>query len=355
MRYLIHTGPGIGDIVQFLSMARAIKEQYADSTVDLLMRGSDATWKLNRQILECQDYVDNLYWYSVKELKHDFKLIFQLRRNHYDFGIVRIGNVVGNPSLWIYRIMRFAGCKKIVGTGTDKVDVKINLQEEVHYLKRNAMLLQPTGVTGRDNAISINKDKLDDQWLSSLDIPDSATLIGISMGTNPMKWREGNQTIVYDVKSWPYERWLALAEALVRKGYWVALIGGSKECKEIEHKGLLVPKGDKIINLVGKTSIRQSLTIINRCNLMVGAEGGMMHCASALGTETLTIFGGSDYRMWNPGGENSAIVNLYLPCAPCFCTSRGAHCKEHKCLMDISVQKVLDVLQLLLQKRGIDS
>ena len=41
MKYIIHTGPGIGDIIQFLSMARAIKENDPDARVDLLMRGSD--------------------------------------------------------------------------------------------------------------------------------------------------------------------------------------------------------------------------------------------------------------------------------------------------------------------------
>ena len=54
MKYIIHTGPGIGDIIQFLSMARAIKENDPDARVDLLMRGSDKVLRLNNQILECQ-------------------------------------------------------------------------------------------------------------------------------------------------------------------------------------------------------------------------------------------------------------------------------------------------------------
>ena len=56
MKYIIHTGPGIGDIIQFLSMARAIKENDPDARVDLLMRGSDKVLRLNNQILECQKY-----------------------------------------------------------------------------------------------------------------------------------------------------------------------------------------------------------------------------------------------------------------------------------------------------------
>lgn len=347
MRYLIHTGPGIGDIIQFLSMARAIKEEYPNSIVDFLMRGSVQISELNNQILECQDYVDNLYWYSSKALKHDVGLIVALRRKHYDFGIVRVGIVNGGQSLWVYRIMRLAGCKKIVGVGTDKVDIGVTIPERAHYLERNSLLLEAIGIKGRDDALSINKEKLANDWLETLEIPDNAMVIGMSLGTNSMLWHENGEIIVYDVKSWPIERWFELAEKLVREAFYVMLIGGNKERQEILNKKIKIPDSRKVIDLVGKTTIKQSLTIVNRCNLMVGAEGGMMHCASALGTKTLTIFGGSDYRIWNPGGIDSPMVNLFFDCAPCFCTSAGAHCKEHYCLLNISVGKLFtNILEL---------
>jgi ADP-heptose:LPS heptosyltransferase len=137
-------------------------------------------------------------------------------------------------------------------------------------------------------------------------------------------------------------RWAELSKQLTEEGCYVLLIGGSKERKEIEEKNVIFPREENIIDLVGKTSIKQSLTAINRCSLMVGAEGGMMHCASALGIKTLTIFGGSDYRVWNPGGEDSPIINLNYNCAPCFCTKEGAHCTHHDCLMKIDTKLVFD-------------
>lgn len=340
MRFLIHTGPGIGDIIQFLSMARAIKEQYSDSVVDFLMRGSEQTLNLNNQILECQDYADTLYWYSSKAIKHDAELIISLYRKHYDFGIVRIGNVNGDISQWIYKIMRIARCKTIIGYGTDKVDIKVDIPERAHYLTRNEMLLQAAGINARKNAISINKKKLDINWLKTLKIPPKAKVIGLSLGTNSMSWNENGNTIAYDVKSWAMEKWIKLTKILVQDGFCVLLIGGKKEQQEISNLGIVIPGNKQIIDLVGKTSIKQSLTAISRCTLMVGSEGGMMHCASALGIKTLTIFGGSDYKMWNPGGTDSPIVNLDLDCSPCFCTSRGANCRDHKCLESISIDVV---------------
>ena len=342
MNYLIHSGPGIGDIIQFLSMARAIKEQDHNSRVDLIIRGSERTQELDQQIIDCQDYVDTLYWYSSKAICHDISLLMNLRMNNYDYGFVRIGSVTGEKSIWIYKIMRICGCKKIIGFGTDKVDVKIDVPDGTHYLERNAMLLAPASIKGRTNAIAINHDKLDEEWLHTLAIPEDKRVIGISLGTNPMTWYEEGNTIVYDVKSWPYKYWIELINMLIQNDYYVIVLGGKKEKDELIHQELQIPIEERVIDLVGKTTIKQSLTAISRCSIMVGAEGGMMHCASSIGVKTLTLFGGSDYRVWNPGGNSGEMINLNLNCAPCFCTSIGAHCKEHKCLTKITPQMVKD-------------
>lgn len=347
MNYIIHTGPGLGDMIQFISMARAIKETYPDAQVDFLMCADKNIWKLNMQIIELQKYVDNLYWYNKKDIKHDFKVIEELKKNKYDVGFVRIGNVKGKSSLWIYRIMRLVGCKKIVGTGTSKVDKEIVVPERSHYLKRNEMLLDAVGIKGRHDAISIDKDVADINWLNKL-VNEKETVITLSVGTNAMVWNENGKKIIYDVKSWDYSRWIELAERLATDKFRVILIGGKKEKKEILDLNIDIPNCNNIINLIGETSIKESFSILIRSQLVVGSEGGMMHCASAVGTPTLTIMGGSDYKMWNPGGENSEMVNMYLECSPCFCTSRGAHCKEHECLNKISVRNVYDKCKSIL-------
>lgn len=349
MNYLIHTGPGIGDIIQFLSMARAIKEQDKDARVDFLMRGSEKAFSIDSEIMQLQHYADNLYWYASKEVMHDISLIRTLRKAKYDYGFVRIGSVTGNPSLWIYRIMRIVGCRIVIGTGTSKVDKLVEVPEEAHYLDRNAMLLEQSNIKGRTDAVAIDKSLLDKEWIASLNIPSGMPKVALSFGTNSMKWNDGKEVITYDVKSWPYDRWIELAGMLTSHGFFVFLIGGPKERHEVIEAGLSIPKGDSICDLVGKTNIKQSLTALNECNLVVGAEGGMMHCASSLGVQTLTIFGGSDYRKWNPGGKNSAMLNLHMECAPCFCTQVGAKCSDHKCLNGITVRMVFDTIKTLIE------
>lgn len=340
MKYLIHVGPGIGDMMQFFSMARDIKEQDPNSRVDFIMRGNPLSFMINNQLMECQDYADHLYWYSINAPLHLIKLVCQLLFvGKYDYGIVHIKNISGKKSLWLYRIMRFLRCKRIIGSGYKKLDIVVS-DDNMHYLEYHASLLNAVGIKGNINPISIKIEKLNSRIVETLDIPLNAKVVGISIGTNIMKWKTNGLVYSYDVKSWPYDRWIQLAERLSKKGIVVFVMGGRKEYNEINELRIKITENTNLINFIGKTSIKESLALVGRCDLMVGSEGGMMHCAAALGIKTLTIFGGTDPKKWNPGGPNGNIVFMNYNCGPCFITNKAIECKEHKCLIDITIDMV---------------
>ena len=46
---------------------------------------------------------------------------------------------------------------------------------------------------------------------------------------------------------------------------------------------------NKIINLVGKTNIRQAAALIARSNLFIGNDSGLMHIAAAVSTPVIEI------------------------------------------------------------------
>ena len=340
MNFLIHTGPGIGDMLQKLPMARALKEEYPDANIDFIMTASESNWKINTQVLECQHYVRHLFWYNSGEKFHCLKLLLRLRMNHYDYGFVRDGGVaVDNavPSFWIFRIMRWGGCRKLAGFVKDYVDVYADIPDRTHYLERDRLTLNAIGINRTMKADNIDVSLTDQSILASLHT--ERKIIVLSVGTNSYKWTENGKTVIYDVKSWAYDKWMMLASELVNSGYDVILMGGRKEADEIQERGIKIPESEHIMNFIGKTTLKQSLALLSRSSLAVGAEGGMMHCAAGLGRRTLTIMGGSDYKQWTPA--NGDIVNLNLECSPCYSTRRAAECKYHRCLEDITVDMVL--------------
>lgn len=341
MNFLINTGPGIGDMLQKLPMARAIKEEYPDAVIDFIMAGNAANFKINMQILECQHYVRRLYWYNSAEKLHCAKLLFQLRFNHYDYGFIRDGGMTLDrsvPSFWIFRIMRWSGCKKLVGFLNEHVDIYVDVPDRAHYLERDSLTLSAIGIKRGLKSDNIDISLTDKSILA--DIKTSGKIIALSVGTNKYSWTENGKKIIYDVKSWSYSKWFTLAEELVKHGYSVILLGGRKEAEEISEQGINIPEDENIMNFIGRTSLKQSLALLSISSLAVGAEGGMLHCAAGMGIKTLTIFGGSDYKQWTPAGGE--IVNLFYDCSPCYSTKRAAGCKYHKCLENISVKMVLD-------------
>ncbi|MBQ3395650.1 MAG: glycosyltransferase family 9 protein [Synergistaceae bacterium] len=341
MNFLIHTGSGIGDMVQKLPMARAIKEEYPDANIDFLTKGSVSSWNVNKNIIECQHYVRNLYWYNSQSKLHCLKLLFQLILNHYDYGFVRDGGIGHDgiaPSFWIFRIMRWSGCKKIVGYLKEHVDIYAEVPDRAHYLERDRLTLKATGIERDLKTDNIDVTLTDKSILTSLN--GTRKIIGLSAGTNAYTFIENGKEIIYDVKSWSYEKWVRLSEELVKHGYDVILLGGVKELNEIHERNINIPENEHIMNFIGRTSLKQSLALLSACSLVIGGEGGMMHCAAGMGIKTLTIMGGSDYLQWRPA--NGEIINLNYECAPCYATRRAIECGYHKCLENISVSMVLE-------------
>ena len=343
MNFLVYTASGIGDVVQKLPLASAIKAQYPDANIDFFMGGPPSVLPINNQILECQHYVRNIYWYINTHKLHFIKLLFQLRANHYDMGIIiyRGTVLVGRkPTMWVFRLMRWGGVKKIAGYVRDQVDIFADVPEFLHYIERDRLTLSAAGITAPMQTVTLDKSKADFGFEGYEKLRQAKKIIAFSVGTNVYPWTTNGKTIMYDVKSWAYGKWIELAVKLSGRGYDVVLLGGKKEQAEMAEGNYMIPENEHIFSFVGRTTVKQSLALLSMCSLVVGAEGGMMHCAAALGVKTLTIFGGSDPRIWTPiGGE---IIRLHPECAPCFSTSRAAECTYHKCLEDVTVDIVLD-------------
>ena len=235
--------------------------------------------------------------------------------------------------------MSFIKCKRIIGNTNISVDGYIEIPQRVHYMQKNRLIAEKLGIAFCDNALNINKSKLPkvDNFVKK-----NIQLICLSIGTNPISWSENGVTKVYDVKSWSYEKWFDLCKKIIAEGKGVVLLGGVKELKEIEEANIQIPNSEYCYNFIGKTNIAESLALIDKCSVVVGSEGGMIHCASSLGKKVITIFGGSDYKQWNPVGPNNVVIALEFECYPCFGTRKGAMCKNHKCLEDITIDLIME-------------
>jgi hypothetical protein len=106
-------------------------------------------------------------------------------------------------------------------------------------------------------------------------------------------------------KQWPHERFQVVVDGLKTEFDFVQVGAAS------DH-GLR-----DVIDLRGKTTIRQSAAILSQSRVFVGLVSGLMHLARAVDCRSVIVYGGRE----NPSQSGySANENLYWngPCAPCW-------------------------------------
>jgi len=114
-------------------------------------------------------------------------------------------------------------------------------------------------------------------------------------------------------KTWPTENFIELIERLTAKDSIfpearVAIIAAPNE-EETAYKVLNSVPFYRQIDVIGKSSPVISAAVIKQCDIYIGNDSGLMHCAMAVGTPTLGLFGPSWPQLYRPWGEHCAYVS----------------------------------------------
>jgi heptosyltransferase II len=146
-------------------------------------------------------------------------------------------------------------------------------------------------------------------------------------------------------KRWPIKNFVELAQKLLEQTSMklVILAGPEDDFCHAFHP----LEGERLINLQGKTSLKESMSILSGAQFCVGNDSGMNHIAEAHGVPCLTIFGPTDPLFgFAPHGQASAYLSRELKCKPCSTTgSKPCHQQQHFCMEMISVEEVVVTLK----------
>ena len=96
----------------------------------------------------------------------------------------------------------------------------------------------------------------------------------------------------------------------------VVLLGGLEDRALAEET--LAGGSEKVVNLVGLTSLREAIGIIQKAKIAVGPDTGLMHIAAAVGTPVISLWGATDPRRTGPYGFGEFVIRGQAPCAPCY-------------------------------------
>jgi ADP-heptose:LPS heptosyltransferase len=139
----------------------------------------------------------------------------------------------------------------------------------------------------------------------------------------------GGQLVMQN-KQWFPERFQEVVNSLKKKTQFVQL-GSTGD-----------PALNDVVDLRGKTNMRETAAVLANCRLYLGNVGFLMHLARAVECPSVIIFGGRE-APWQSG--YSCNINLYsaVPCAPCWLWNK---CDFNRFCMDkISAADVIQAVE----------
>lgn len=218
------------------------------------------------------------------------------------------------------------------------IEPELNL----HDAEQNLHLYKKAGhVTEADFHLNIKKEDV-----SKFNLPNSYIALQAGAGNNETPFK------IWDVKKWK-ELISLLAKEHPTKT--IVLLGDNTEIeinKKLEAKN--------VVNLTGKTSLKELLAVIQNACCFIGGDSGLMHTAVALNKPTFTIWGASNEKLYSYNGFNpirhQIVFNTNIKCRPCSAwinanktrVKNPSTCPDFICLQELSSKIVYQHLQLFL-------
>ncbi len=330
MKIIVRSPNWIGDAVLCLSSIAYIKEKIPQAHIAILAKNWVKDIFLNHPAVDEIISLDKSKTALIREIK---------KRNFYT-GVLFTNSF---SSAFLFFI---AGVKKRIGYKTDLRSIFLtdgftlpkNL-EKLHqrdYYFEIAKKIIPENGTPKNPILYLTEKETEraHSILKDFDISGGTKIIGIFPGAS-----------YGPAKMWGVDKFKLLAKEITKnKNANVLVFGGNKE-KELANK--IQNKTDSIINLCGKTTVRELMALIKRCNVFITNDTGPMHIASALNVPIIAIFGPTNPDRTSPLGA-SAIIKKEVNCAPC--KHRICPLKNHECMEKVSVEEVLKAVENILRK-----
>jgi heptosyltransferase-1 len=143
-------------------------------------------------------------------------------------------------------------------------------------------------------------------------------------------------------KHWIAGAWGALAPRLdAELGLTPVVLGGPGD----RDAARALVGGTPMVDLTGRTSLRESAAVIAGARLLVGVDTGLTHMGIAAGVPTVALFG-STRPYLDTGSDRAVVLYHALPCSPC---RRNPTCGgRFDCMQAIPVDEVLAAAQRVL-------
>lgn len=218
-----------------------------------------------------------------------------------------------------------------------------------HEVENNLKIINFLGGKINDDNLEVWINDNDRNFVQSIlarqNIKQENFLIGIGLGSRVSR------------KQWPVERFLELIDWLLNEiNTQIILFGDKNEACLGQYIARYLKEDftSRVMNLIGKVTLRQAAAFLIHCKLYIGNDTGLIHIAAAAKVPVVEInswaksasarshFATYFYAPWK---TQSIIVNPDEPMPPCrkYCVFRKPHC-----ILQVTVEDVKEAVRSML-------
>ncbi|MEM4259831.1 MAG: glycosyltransferase family 9 protein [Candidatus Woesearchaeota archaeon] len=323
----------IGDSVNTLPMIKILKEYNKKAKITVLAS------KTNSPVYEGQKFIDKIILLNTKNI---IRLILNIKRYDLCLDLEPFTNSTALISFFVAKIrVGFSGqLRSIIYNTTTPFSKNQHIVKT--YLDMVKIINDSTASKKIQNITELIKLKYSEKEKKRVDtlllknkIINKHTLIGFCPGVgDSIKERQ-----------WPKENFKKLAQLITNnnKKAKIILIGTKKE---YELNNYIKNNNKNIINLSGKTDIKQLFYLIKKTRIFISNDTGPMHIAAAQGVNTIGLFGPNTPIIWAPFGKKN--ISIFHPIKGCPYMDNTKHKlvpsklteEQRKCMNTITIDEV---------------
>ncbi len=337
-RILIVRTDRLGDVILSIPVIRALRQEFPQSYIAMM------TSFYTKELLEGNPDLDEVIVLD-KQAKDKgclaaFKLANLLRGKKFDLAVVL------HPTTRAHLLVFLAGIPRRIGYNrkfgfllTDRIKHTKQFGQK-HESEYALDLVRYLGIIPADKNFFIPLKTEAEQWaqgfINQAQIQHNDKILVI------------HPTASCPSKTWPAERFAEVADRLIQRyGFKAIIVSGPADFQKAQ--AVIKNMHAQVLDLTGKTSISQLVSLLRRSDLLISTDSGPMHLASALGVPLIAIFGRSQAGLsplrWGPVGEKCRVLYKTAGCTVCL----AHNCRQDfACLKATSVEDVLKAAEEIL-------
>ncbi len=329
----------LGDLVMATPILHDLRQYWPQATITAMCQSNVAP------LLKCDPSINELYSFQrpshwLHSVQHG-EIIENLQHGEYDLGLLLTNSFSSAWWFWRGHVKNRLGFK---GNGRSlllnkAVAFPANIETQ-HLIQTYKALLEPLGIAQSSTQpclyVSPEEQEAAKALLQSCGINrHKHTLIGINPGA-----------AYGSAKCWLPDRFKAVTHRLLEQPENMIIYFGDASGAPLVHD-ICTGMPERVINLAGKTNIRELMALIQQCHVFLTNDSGPMHIAAALKTPLVALFGSTSDVKTGPSYGPAKLIHKHVDCSPCY---KRVCPIDFRCMKRIEVDEVYQALQSMLKK-----